>query len=130
MLGLTASLLICHFLADFTHLSRPWMLKAKATGKPVFPIFCHAAVHTTLMALVLITYKFIRGINDGGHEVLIFPALALQLVSHTLIDTLKGYLNLFEGFRNPASQWHWIIFGADQVCHQLIILWMVYLCIS
>lgn len=122
MLILTASLLMCHFLADFSHLTRPWMLKAKATGKPIFPIFCHALVHTVLMAIVLLIYKGCES------EIFISFPLLLQLVSHTLIDTCKGYLNLFEGFRNPTSQWHWIIFGGDQLCHQLIILWMVYLC--
>ncbi|MCX6185983.1 MAG: hypothetical protein NTU43_03160, partial [Bacteroidetes bacterium] len=46
-------LFICHWLADYTLLSTAWMLNAKRFGKPLFPIFIHAAMHTMLMSLVL-----------------------------------------------------------------------------
>ncbi len=42
-------LFICHFLADYTHLSTNWMLNAKRLGKPLHPILIHAMVHTLLM---------------------------------------------------------------------------------
>jgi hypothetical protein len=42
-------LFICHFLADYTHLSTAWMLNAKRLGTPLFPIFCHAFVHMFIM---------------------------------------------------------------------------------
>ena len=128
MFWLISILLFCHFLADYSHLTRPWMLAAKAKGTPVWPIFLHACVHTLLMSWVLITYKFIMALSNGGQEVLIGPALALQLISHTLIDVCKGRLNIFETIRTPTSQWHWIVFGADQLLHQLVIIVMVYLC--
>lgn len=117
MLILTASLLACHYLADYSHLTRPWMLKAKATGSPILPIISHAMVHVVLMAIVM----FSLGV-DGK---LAQTALLLQLVSHTIIDVVKGKLNVFPAIKNPTNQWHWITFGGDQLLHQLVILWMV-----
>lgn len=128
MLWLIGILLVCHYLADYSHLTRPWMLAAKAKGSPVWPIFLHASVHTALMAVVLVTYKFIMAVSNGGVEIAVGPALALQLVSHTLIDVFKGKLNRFEAIKSPMSVWHWYVFGADQLLHQLVIICMVYIC--
>ncbi len=41
-------LFLCHFLADYTHLSTKWMLDAKRIGKPLWPILCHAGNHDVL----------------------------------------------------------------------------------
>lgn len=142
---LTSSLLLCHFLADYTHLSRPWMLKAKSKGKPVFPIFCHAMVHTILMGIVLYFWKYptnnyvfvdVDGIvrhlpcDIKYYKIntdLLCKALFIQLFSHTLIDVTKGYLNRLNIFKDITKPYFWILHGIDQLLHQLVILYMIYL---
>ena len=113
-------LLICHYLADYTHLSTAWMLDAKRFGKPLFPIFIHASFHAMLMSLVL--GWFIGFGNIWAYLVI------LQWVSHFLIDVWKGRMNVwFPSLRNPANKQHWYIFGFDQLLHQLVIVLMAVL---
>jgi hypothetical protein len=110
-------LFICHFLADYTHLSTAWMLNAKRLGKSLFPIFIHAAMHTMLMSLVL--GWFIGFTNDWAYLVI------FQWVTHFLIDTWKGKMNVwFPALQSPANKWHWIVFGFDQLLHALVIIAM------
>jgi hypothetical protein len=111
------ALFICHFLADYTHLSTSWMLNAKRLGKPLFPIFTHALMHTILMFLSLTFFT-----EDLG---LVLKLSILQLTTHFLIDTWKGKMNeWFPLLQNPANKWHWIIFGFDQLLHALVIIAM------
>lgn len=114
MIGVLIGLLFCHYLGDFTHLSRPYMLKAKAVGKPLRPILDHAAIHAVLMgALVWI-------MCGPGPAVLVF---IIELVTHFLIDVLKGRLNVwYPKLANPATPWHWYVFGVDQLLHILVII--------
>lgn len=110
-------LFICHFLADYTHLSTAWMLNAKQLGKPFIPIFIHAAMHTMLMSLVL--GWFIGFTNDWAYLVI------FQWVTHFLIDVWKGRMNgWFPSLQSPANKWHWIVFGFDQLLHALVIIGM------
>lgn len=110
-------LLVAHFLADYTHLSNSWMLNAKRLGRPLFPIFIHAAMHAMLMSLVL---GWFIGFSDVWAYLVI-----LQWVSHFLIDTWKGRMNAwFPNLRSPANKWHWIVFGFDQLLHAIVIVIM------
>ena len=111
-------LFICHFLADYTHLSTAWMLNAKRLGKPLYPIFTHAFIHASLM-LVLLALVF-------GFSGLKFAALfGFQLITHFLIDVWKGRMNgWFPSLQSPANKWHWIVFGFDQLLHALVIIGM------
>jgi hypothetical protein len=112
-------LFVCHFLADYTHLSTKWMLDAKRFGKPLYPIFMHAFIHAGLM-LVVLALGF--GITGG----LLLEVYALQLFSHFLIDVLKGRMNgWFPSLQSPANKWHWVVFGADQLLHAIVIILMV-----
>jgi hypothetical protein len=118
-LYLLIALFFCHFIADFTWLSTSWMLNAKSVGKPLLPIFAHAAVHALLMAIVLafgqITFA------------LWFNLVMFQLLSHFLIDLWKGRMNVwFPIVQSPASKWHWILFGFDQFLHAVVICIMYY----
>ena len=106
---------ICHWLADYTHLSTNWMLGAKRVGKPLYPILAHALVHAGLMLIFLVLFI--------GFKKEIFWAFAFELITHFLIDTLKGKMNVwFPSVREPDNKWHWIIFGFDQLLHSLVIL--------
>jgi hypothetical protein len=106
---------ICHWLADYTHLSRPWMLSAKRFGKPLPPILAHALVHSVLFTLVSLMFT-----HDWREVTIVF---LFELLTHFLIDVLKGRLNeWFPSLQNPVNPYHWYIFGADQFLHQLIII--------
>jgi hypothetical protein len=114
---LLIALFFCHFLADYTWLSTNWMLEAKRFGKPLFPIFIHAAMHAMLMSVALGLYI---GFTDKWAYLVIF-----QWVSHFAIDVLKGKVNIwFPAVQNPANKWHWIVFGADQFLHAIVIVIM------
>ena len=116
---LLIGLFFCHFLADFTWLSTTWMLNAKSLGKPLLPIFAHAAVHATLMGLLL---------SFGNLTVALwFNLVMFQLLSHFLIDLWKGRMNVwFPIVTSPANKWHWILFGFDQFLHAAVICIMWY----
>ena len=127
---LLLSLFFCHFLADFTHLSTDWMLKAKRFGSPLLPILAHAFVHAALMATVLEIYCHY---TIAGYETKIFELthvdklFFLQLISHFLIDVWKGKMNFwFPSLTDPSNKWHWILFGFDQLLHGVVICLMVY----
>jgi hypothetical protein len=111
---------LCHWAADFTHLSTDWMLNAKKYGKPLYPIFVHALVHAILFFLsVLFLYDMDKAIFAG----------IFQLTKHFLIDVLKGKINfLFRRLEDPTNKFHWWVFGADQFMHHLIIILTVYYC--
>lgn len=116
-------LFICHFLADYTHLSTAWMLDAKRAGKPLFPIFIHAAIHTILMSLVLLWFI---GFTDTWAYLIIF-----QWVTHFLIDVWKGKMNhWFPKLQSPANKWHWVMFGFDQLLHTIVIISMSLIAVS
>lgn len=94
------------------------MLDAKATGSPWFPIFVHACVHGTLMALVL--YFFTEA-------VVLLQLVLFQISTHFMIDALKGKMNIwFPKINDPTQQLYWVVFGLDQLMHHLVILAMVH----
>lgn len=110
-------LLLAHYLADFTHLSMPYMLRAKAIGYPWFPIFQHATIHALLMC-VLVWWS--AGISMA------VVAYGIILTTHFAIDVLKGKLNVwFPKLKNPSNPFHWYIFGADQMLH-ILVIFLVY----
>lgn len=109
----------CHWLADYTHLSTAWMLNAKRLGKPLFPIFTHAMVHSVLMGIAL----WLLGINNE----LITRLMLFQLITHFAIDVWKGRMNgWFPSLANPTNKGHWWIFGIDQYFHAIVIIFMVH----
>ncbi len=117
MLTLISLLFVCHWIGDYTQLQTPWMLRAKMIGSPLFPIFVHALTHALLMGAVLWFY------TEGR---LLAELFVFQLVSHFLIDVWKGKMNIwFPTLKNPMNQSHWVIFGIDQLLHQLVIVGMV-----
>ena len=117
MTALLISLFVCHFLADYTHLSTSVMLSAKRFGKPLYPILLHACVHGVLMFAVLAAF----GVS-GWKLVLLW---AFQVVTHFLIDVWKGRMNWwFPPLQNPAVKGHWYMFGIDQTLHAIVIILM------
>lgn len=117
MVTLLLLLNICHWLADYTWLSTSWMLNAKRYGKPLVPILAHAAVHSVLMAICVGFYT-----NNFKLSLLAF---SIQLVSHFVIDVWKGKMNVwFPIVQSPANKLHWVLFGLDQLLHQIVIIYI------
>ena len=111
-------LFICHFLADYTHLSTAWMLNAKRLGKPLYPIFTHAFIHASLMFVLLALVFGFSGLKLAA-------LFGFQLITHFLIDVWKGRMNgWFPSLQSPDNKWHWIVFGFDQLLHALVIIGM------
>ena len=118
MILLLASLFFCYFLADFSPLSTNWMLRAKSKGAPFFPIFVHAGVHAVLMFIVLLFFIPFT---------LAWQLATFQWVAHFTIDVCKGKTNvLFPSVADPNHKRYWILFGFDQLMHQLVIVVMVW----
>ncbi len=112
-------LFFCHFLADYTHLSTAKMLDAKKFGRPLTPIFHHALVHMFLMGFAMIPFV--------GYTAQWSVACLFQLITHFLIDVLKGRVNArFPSVQSPSNKWHWIVFGADQYLHAVVIILMAF----
>jgi branched-subunit amino acid ABC-type transport system permease component len=126
---LLIALSICHFLADYTHLSTAWMLDAKRLGTPLFPIFIHALIHASLMGIVLEIYSYNTIPNYNPFERCFSTVDVLflfQLFTHFAIDVWKGKMNgWFPSLQSPANKWHWIVFGYDQLMHAIVIILMV-----
>lgn len=118
-MSLLLALFLCHFLADYTWLSRPYMLAAKRFGRPIKPILDHGCVHGLLMLWTMYAFG-IRGWEGAG-------LACFQVVAHTAIDVLKGRLNArYVALQSPANVAHWIVFGLDQYAHTVVILLMWY----
>jgi hypothetical protein len=117
-LWLLASLFTCHWLADYTPLSTPSMLKAKATGTPWFPIMMHGTTHGVLMGLTVLVFT-----QDLFLSVFV---LTLQGLTHWAIDTVKGRCNVwFPAVKDTTKYFHWVVFGLDQLLHAVVILFIV-----
>ncbi|MCU0431746.1 MAG: DUF3307 domain-containing protein [Cytophagaceae bacterium] len=111
ILGLFA----CHFLGDFV-LSSKRMLEAKKYGRPVLPIAGHAGIHALLMYVWM--YNFVL------FETLLYLTM-IQFVSHLIIDVAKGRLQqALPSCREATQKGYWILFGADQLLHASVILYM------
>ncbi|MCX6312566.1 MAG: DUF3307 domain-containing protein [Bacteroidetes bacterium] len=110
-------LFICHFLGDFVF-TNSTMLEAKQKGSPLSPIFMHAGIHSMLMTLTLLFFVDVKTAAFLG---------SAQWISHFIIDVWKGKMNVwFPKLADNKNKSHWIIFGFDQLLHQICILAMIY----
>lgn len=122
MMLLLVLLFVCHFLSDFSPLSTDWMLRAKSKGWPLFPIFVHAGIHASLMFTVLFFFVPFT---------LAWQLAFFQWFTHFIIDVCKGKMNVFfPTVANPTHKSYWLLFGFDQLMHQLVIVGMVWVIIN
>lgn len=114
-------LLVCHYLADFC-LTTPKMIQAKADGRNPWPIILHAAIHTGLMGLCLLLWAI------SWKAVLL--AMAVEWGTHFLIDLAKARLSArFPRLVDQQQKTYWMLYGLDQLLHQLVIVIIWYYCI-
>ena len=108
-----------HFFGDFTPLNK-WFIAAKQYGKPVWLVACHGAVNGAL-------YGIVAGLFIGMKAVLL--AFIVETITHTAIDVLKGRINnRFPIMEDAKKSHYWAIMGADQFLHQVVLIFIVYLC--
>lgn len=114
---LLVAFFVCHWAADYTHLSTSWMLNAKRLGTPLHPILAHAAVHAVLMSFVALCFLIPIAI--------VAKLFLFQLSTHFIIDVWKGRASArIPSLQNPANKYHWYMFGFDQLLHALAIIAM------
>ena len=114
MIQLLIALLVCHYLADFC-LTFPIMIRAKADGRHLWPIMLHAFVHTLLVGLCLLIW--------GVTWNMLLLLMALELISHFLIDTCKARLSArFPYLADLRNKLYWMLYGFDQLLHLLVLV--------
>lgn len=112
---LMALLFIGHFLGDFTPLATRRMQEAKIGKGPVGWIAAHAGVHGVL---VLAAVAWLR--PDWR---LALSAAGIEFATHLGIDYSKMWLGVrFPALADPAGGSFWVLFGADQLAHALVLL--------
>ncbi len=114
------SLIVCHYLADFC-LTWPGLIRAKADGKDLWPIVLHATIHALLMGFCLLV--------NGIEWQLLLLLMLLELLSHFIIDTTKARLSIrFPYCADMQCKTYWMLYGLDQLLHQLVIvlIWYYY----
>ena len=117
---LLISLLVCHYLADFC-LTTPKMIRAKADGRNPWPIMLHAAIHAGLMTICLLLWAI------SWKAVLL--AMAVEWITHFLIDWTKARLSIrFLILTDQQQKPYWMLYGLDQLLHQLVIVGIWYYC--
>ena len=117
---LLISMLVCHYLADFC-LTTPKMIRAKADGRNPWPIMLHAAIHAGLMTICLLLWAI------SWKAVLL--AMAVEWITHFLIDWTKARLSIrFLILTDQQQKPYWMLYGLDQLLHQLVIVGIWYYC--
>ena len=118
MMILLIVLLICHYLADFC-LTWPALIRSKADGRNVWPILLHAMVHAVLMGGCLLVF--------GVNMELTLWLMLLELVTHFVIDTCKAVVSVKIPLLAEVKQKpYWVLFGLDQLMHQLVVVVLWY----
>ena len=107
-------MLICHYLADFCFTS-PAMIRAKADGRNPWPILLHSSIHAVLMGVCLLIW--------GTRWKTLILLVLFELVSHFVIDTSKGLLTArFPILADQQHKPYWMLYGFDQLLHQLVVV--------
>ena len=118
MIFLLLALNIAHFFGDFTPLNK-WFIAAKQYGKPIWLVASHGTVNGVLYGIAT---------SWLGMKAALL-AFIIETVTHTLIDVLKGRINKrFPIVEDVRKSYHWVLMGADQLLHQIVLIFIVSLC--
>ncbi len=122
MILLFIALFISHYLADFC-LTWAALIQSKADGQSIRPILMHAGVHAVLMGGCLLVY------GVGARQLLILTLF--ELITHFLIDTVKAHVSVrFPLLADIKQKAYWVLFGLDQLLHQLVVVAIWYAAVS
>ena len=112
------SLITCHYLADFC-LTWPELIQSKADGRNAWPIMQHAAIHALLMGVCLLICGIVLRLS--------LLMMAFEWATHFLIDTAKARLSVvFPILADVKHKPYWMLYGLDQLLHQLVIVLIWY----
>ena len=113
---LLATLMVGHFLGDFTPLATARMLEAKARGGPMRLIAAHAALHAVLTGLAV-------ALVARPESSLLALAIGLQFVAHWGLDAFRARLGVtLPALGDPTRNVYWTALGLDQLAHWLVLL--------
>jgi Protein of unknown function (DUF3307) len=116
MVLLLAGFFFAHYLGDFTPLATQGMLAAKMNAQPMWLIAAHAAVHTLLIAIVIVAVVF------PAWTILLLAA-AIQFVTHFTLDAGRARLGRrFPAMNDPLRSRFWQVLGVDQLAHALVLI--------
>ncbi len=122
MIFLLIALFISHYLADFC-LTWPALIQSKADGRSIRPILMHAGVHGVLMGGCLLVY------GVSARQLLILTLF--ELITHFLIDTVKAHVSVrFLLLADIKQKAYWVLFGLDQLLHQMVVIAIWYVAVS
>lgn len=111
---LLVALLVCHYLADFC-LTMPMIIRAKADGRALWPIALHATIHAVLIGLCLLVY--------GTVLQLLLVLMITELISHFIIDISKTQISIrFPYWSGNRHKPYWLLYGFDQLLHQMVVI--------
>lgn len=109
-------LLIGHFLGDFTPLSTPRMLEAKANGGPIWPIAQHAGVHAILTGIAVLAIAQTGAALAG-------LAFGVQFTTHLALDGARSWSGTRRpALNDPTTNAFWTALGLDQLSHTLVLV--------
>ena len=115
---LLAGFLFAHYLGDFTPLSTPDMLAAKAKARPMWLIAAHALVHTVLVALIILIVVF-------PSWSILFLAAVIEFVTHFAIDAGRAkFSQRLPELNNPGRNSFWYTRGLDQFAHAAVLIFL------
>jgi hypothetical protein len=99
------------------------MIRAKADGRNPWPILLHAGIHAGLVGICLLCW------HSPWKPLLLL--VLLELVSHFLIDTMKGRLTArFPILADMQQKPYWMLYSLDQLLHLMVLVLIWYFCIS
>lgn len=97
------------------------MIRAMADGRNPWPIVLHAAIHAVLMGLCILLWA------TSWKTALL--AMAVEWGTHFLIDLTKARLSArFPRLADQQQKPYWMLYGLDQLLHQLVIVGIWYCC--
>lgn len=113
IIGFIAAMLIKHYLSDFIFQTET--IVSKKGSNPRY-LLLHSLHHALASFIVVILFF------DLSLAALIFIA---EMLIHTILDWIKANPNLLGRYQPPTTQF-FIVFGFDQLLHQLTYLGYAY----
>lgn len=108
---------IKHFLADYVFQNKYMLGKFDNRFTVWFPALCvHAFVHILFTVIILLPF-----VRFSCKWLLIF-----ELVSHIVIDIIKASRKLL-GRWKPDNKYFWWALGLDQMLHNFVYVYMIYI---